>query len=144
MLGISDRFLGVSTKNSGLSKQDLRINNVSDNQKIMTDLKNEWGSKQVLNMLDSNLNSGRTESYNTNLILQKDINEEYPMINDSYRLKIQERMGRNTKIAPVFSGGDLKDKFLLPIIESDLLRKQKKKFEQSFDLTGQLPQNSSR
>jgi len=90
----------------------------------MKNISGGWNSRQVLNMIDNNLaNGSKTEIYNTNLIIQKDINEEYPLINDPYRSRIQLKLGgRTSSLAPVFSGGDVKEKFLLPKLESERVK----------------------
>jgi len=87
-------------------------------------------------MIDNNITHGnKTESYNQSLLIQKDINEEYPLINDQFRNKIANRMGRNSKMGPVFSGGDIKEKFLLPTIQSASLQQKKKLFSEAFNFT---------
>jgi len=69
ILSTSHHFIGVSTKSISSTKMQLRIDNANDNIELMHRKNKEWGSKQLLNLIEKNMETGRSEDYNISSLI---------------------------------------------------------------------------
>ena len=86
----------------------------------------KWGSNQILNWIESNVESGRSEASNMEQIIQRDTNENYPNTNNEHRARITRKLGNRNQT--VFMGGKSSKSFLLPIVEEGTINNIRKRF----------------
>jgi hypothetical protein len=75
------------------------------------------------------LASHQVETQNLHQLFEKDFTNEYPLKNSFYRQKVLERL--NISRSPVFRGGDMSERFLLPEIMTTRHQNFKNKFNQA-------------
>ena len=88
----------------------MRDSNAIEVKDRINSQRGNWGNKKILDWIESNVESGRSEPYNMEIVLQKDSQSKYPHTNDAYREKIARRLGGSSsveKMKPVFTGGGL-------------------------------------
>ena len=96
-----------------------------------------WGSKQILNWIENNIENGRSETHNMESVIDHDLNSKYKTINEDYRQKILKKFGSKAEgTAPVYLGGGLKGSghFLLPKIRSEKYVELRNRFGNVLDL----------
>lgn len=59
---------------------------------------NRWGSKKILNWIETTLENGKAEIYNMEKLVDFDVNQKYKNINLEFRNKIMKKFS-------VFTGG---------------------------------------
>jgi hypothetical protein len=52
---------------------------------------NRWGSKKILNWIESSLENGKGEIQNMESVVDQDVNKKYKLINDDFRNKIMKK-----------------------------------------------------
>jgi hypothetical protein len=92
-----------------------------------------------LNWIESNVESGRSEPYNMEKVVEKDSQSKYITANSGYREKIARKLGGSTstdKMKPVYLGGGITSakNFLLPIVEEGRIDGLRRRFGGSIDL----------
>lgn len=100
-----------------------------------------WGSSQILNWIESNLESGRSETYNMESVINQDVNKQYQNDNAPYRERILKRFGSKADgMAPVFIGGASNDsaRFLLPKVEGGGLDRLRSRLANTLGLAADL------
>ena len=70
-------FQGIKLDKDNFTTEDMRKNHASSVKSRMTSLKNKWGSNQYLNWIESNINSGKSETYNMQEVLERDTKLKY-------------------------------------------------------------------
>lgn len=128
-----NNFQGVVQDTSGLSGRKLRADNSVDVKELMSKQKSKWGSRQILDWIDHNLESGRSETHNMENLISHDVNQKYTVDNQNYRDKILKKLGSQDSCKPVFIGGAPSDssRFLLPRVENGKLEKLRSRFQNS-------------
>lgn len=93
LLSTSGIFQGVEHTHASFTTAALREDNAQKNKSMMHENNTKFTSKQLLNFIDASIASGRNEPASMGFMLERDCNHSYPMINDDYRNKIQEKLG---------------------------------------------------
>ena len=119
ILALDDNFKGIERTNDGVPNKDLRKKNASRNKSLMSKNKDNFQSKQTLNFIENGVATGRNEASNMSILINKDVNQNYSTLNESYKNKIKEKLGNSIKHDNVFTGGGMRNdpEFLLPQIE---------------------------
>lgn len=127
------RFVGVIQDKSGMSGKALRTEHSHEMKELMNRQKGRWGSQQILNWIESNLESGRSETQNMEKMINHDVNKKYIADNEFYRLKMLKKLGSKDSTKPVFIGGAPSNsaRFLLPHVESGQLDQLRSRFHKS-------------
>lgn len=68
------KFIGVLQNKNEMSGRVLRDEHSQDVKALMNKKKSQWGSHQILNWIDSNLETGRSENYNIEDQINRDVN----------------------------------------------------------------------
>ena len=71
----------------------MREDNSSEVKTLIERQRGKWGSNQILNWIESNVESGRSEASNMEQIIQRDTNEGYSNTNNAHRAKILRKLG---------------------------------------------------
>ena len=116
-----------------MSGKALRAEHSHDVKELMNRQKGRWGSQQILNWIESNLESGRSETQNMENMINHDVNKKYIADNEFYREKILQKLGSKDSTRPVFIGGAPTGsaRFLLPHVESGQLFQLRSRFHTS-------------
>lgn len=70
-------FQGVVRDISGMSGHQLRVEHSSDVKELMNKQKGKWGSHRILDWIESNLETGRSETHNMEDLINHDVNQKY-------------------------------------------------------------------
>ena len=144
LLSVSDdpeSFMGIVHGLSGKSGKDMRAEHSHEVKALMGRQQGRWGSSQILNWIESNLESGRSETYNMESVINQDVNKQYQNDNAPYRERILKKFGSKADgMAPVFIGGASNDsaRFLLPKVEGGGLDRLRNRLANTLGLASDL------
>ena len=95
-------FQGIKVVKEEFTSQELRQKNQVTVKGSLNRQKHQWGSKSILNWIENNIETGRSEPQNMEKIVATDIKKNYRNTNDEYWDNVSKRLGTGNSIKPVY------------------------------------------
>jgi hypothetical protein len=136
IVSASDEFAGITSKESTFTTKDFRIEAAQVKAQEFLKQNNKWNSAQFMQFIDSHVTSPsnyKLEPKNLHHLYLKDMTNDYPNINQSFRDQIKRKTKTHSKLGPVFLGGDRNQSFCLPQLKTERHQQLRKEFQSSFE-----------
>ena len=75
----------------------MRVDYSDEVRSMMNKNRSRWGSKQILNWLESNIETGRSQPGNLRNAIETDMDKTYAASNAEHRNRIMRRFSTNEK-----------------------------------------------